>query len=179
MMKRTTSFTAGSGIPELSAEDRPFQDPYAGFAPMPRRPAAAPPRAQVNIKFLRTFLALVEERNTTRAAQRLGMHKTNVLTQVSRLEEAVGHQLLERRFPPAGKEESGRTQLTAAGRQFLPKAIEAVRAHDRLFDDAPIENDPREANRVVASRLIEVALAALRHDLTEEQREKFYANLFG
>ena len=137
------------------------------------------PHSQVNIKFLRTFLALVEERNTTKAAQRLGMHKTNVLTQVSRLEEAVGFPLLERRFPPSGKEESGRTQLTPAGRQFLPKAIEAVRAHDRLFDDRPVESDPREANRVVASRLMEVALAALRHDLTEEDREKFYTNLLG
>ena len=122
---------------------------------------------------------MVEERNTTRAAQRLGMHKTNVLTQVSRVEEAVGVQLLERRFPPSGKDESGRTQLTAAGRQFLPKALEVVRAHDRLFDDQPVETDPREANRAVASRLMEVALAALRHDLTEEDREKFYASLFG
>ena len=82
------------------------------------------------MKFLRTFLALVEERNTAKVAKRLGTAQTNVMNHVVKIEMIVGARLLERNFPP-NREEQGRTQLTEAGRQFLPKAIAAMRAHEQ------------------------------------------------
>ena len=78
--------------------------------------------------------------------------------------------LLEKRFPPA-RAEAGRTQLTEAGQAFLPKAIEAMAAHDAMFDDALQIRDPREVSRIVASRLVELALAALRHDLSDDDQK--------
>ena len=137
-----------------------------------------PEHPLVNIKFLRTFLTLVEERSTKQAGHRLNMSKSNVLLHISGLEKVVGVQLLERRFPPY-REEMGRTQLTEAGRAFLPKAMEAVRAHDRLFDDASLKSDPREQNWAIATQFIEMALAALRHDLSEKDRMWLYDTLAG
>ena len=128
------------------------------------------------MKFLRTFLVLVEERSTAKAGRRLGMHKSNVLAQVARIEDVIGAQLFHRQFPPS-KEEHGRTQLTEAGRAFLPKAVAAIQAYDRLFDDTPVESDPREINRAIATTLIEKALAALRHDLSDADLKRLYDNL--
>ncbi len=142
--------------------------------PPPRLPDAAP--QHVNMKMLRTFLVLVEERSTAKAGARLGMSKSNVLVHITSLEKILDTQLLERRFPP-NRDETGRTQLTEAGRAFLPKALDALRAHDRMFDDTPLGNDPREANRAIASALVELALTALRHDLSEDDRELAYGLL--
>ena len=138
--------------------------------------SADPPT--VNIKFLRTFLALVEERSTVKTAKRLSIAKASVPDHIARIEAMAGARLLEQRFPP-NREERGRTQLTEAGRKFLPKAIEALRAHDRLFDDAPMESDPREANRILAMHLMEATLAALRHDLSDDDRQRLYDTLLG
>ena len=125
------------------------------------------------MKMLRTFLVLVEERSTAKAGARLGMSKSNVLVHITSLEKVLGQQLLARRFPPT-RDETGRTQLTEAGRAFLPKALAALRAHDRMFDDAPLGADPREANRAIASALVELARAALQHDLSDRDRELAY-----
>ena len=132
----------------------------------------------VNMKFLRTFLALVEERSTAKVSVRIGTAQSNVMQHVTNVERAVGAQLLERRIP-SNQQEQGRTQLTEAGRQFLPKALAAMSAYDRLFDDAPIGNDPREASRIIALQLIENAIAALRHDISDEQLKRLYDNLIG
>ena len=137
----------------------------------------APP-PHMNMKFLRTFLTLVEERSTAKVSVRMGTVQGNVMHHITRVERAVGAQLLERRLPPNRKEQ-GRKQLTEAGRQFLPKALAAMSAHDRLFDDVPIGNDPREASRIIAVQFLETALAALRHDLSEEERQRLYENLTG
>lgn len=152
-------------------------DPIALNAKIPSMPAPAPrSHAHANMKFLRTFLTLVEERSTAKAAQRLGTAQANVMNHVVRIETIVGERLLERNFPP-NREEQGRTRLTEAGRQFLPKAIAAMRAHDRLFEDVSIGDDPREASRLVALRFIETALSALRHDLTDAQLNSLYNTL--
>ena len=128
----------------------------------------------VNVKFLRTFLALVEERSTAKAARRLGMTRPSVLNHIAALEKVLGRRLLERRFPPK-RAETGRTQLTDAGRALLPKAAEVVRAHDRLFADVPVGQDAREeADRAVAAGLIELARNALRRDLSEDDRKRIH-----
>lgn len=77
-------------------------------------------------------------------------------------------ELLERNFPPT-KEKVGRTKRTEAGLTFLPKAAEAVRAFDSLFDDSP-SHDPREIDRVLAARLLELAMTALPQDLPDADR---------
>ena len=130
----------------------------------------------LNMKFLRTFLLQVEERSTAKTARRLGISSAGVHGHLRALDKHVGYPLLERRFPP-DQAERGRTQLTEAGRAFLPKALNAMQAHDRLVDDLPQNQDPREASRIITSRLMELALAALRHDLSDEDRERLYDGL--
>lgn len=127
--------------------------------------------ADVNVKILRSFLALVEERSTIIAGRRLGIPQSRVRDHVSALERAVGKPLLKRRFPP-NREETGRTQLTEEGHVFLPRAVEALRAYDRMFDEWSVQADPREHNRVVALALLEKVLSALKHDLSDEERER-------
>ena len=124
----------------------------------------------LNMKYLRTFLIQVEEKSTAKTARRVGVSQNSVTGHIRAVEEAVGQPLLEKRFPPA-RAEAGRTQLTEAGRAFLPKAIEAMAAHDAMFDDALQIRDPREVSRIVASRLVELALAALRHDLSDDDHK--------
>ena len=127
----------------------------------------------VNIKFLRTFLVLVKERSTAETARRMGMSKANVLTHVDAIEKIVGKRLLERRFPP-NLAERGRTQLTQAGRVFLPNAVEAVQAHDMMFVDAAVEQNSREVNQAIAAGLMELALGALRHDLPDDDQKRIH-----
>ena len=125
----------------------------------------------VNIKFLRSFVVLVEERNSAKAGRRLGIPQSRVRDHIAALEEAVGKRLLERRFPTE-QAETGRTQLTEDGRAFLPKAIEVMRAYNRMFDDIPVGVDQREHNRAIALGLMEMALAALKHDLSDEDQKR-------
>ena len=132
----------------------------------------------VNMKFLRTFLALVEEKSTAKTARRMGIAKANVLVHVAAIEKVIGERLLERRFPP-NRAEMGRTQLTEAGRAFLPKAVETVRAHDKMFADVAVEQDSQEVDRAIAAGLMELARDALRHDLSDDDRKRIYDSLLG
>ena len=128
----------------------------------------------VNVKYLRTFLVLVEERSSTRTAHRLRMTRPSVLNHIAALEKVLGRRLFERRLPPE-RAGTGRTQLTDAGRALLPKAAEVVRAHDRLFADAPVGQDAwEEVDRAVAAGLIELARDALRHDLSDDDRKQIH-----
>ena len=130
----------------------------------------------VNTKWVRAFLIQAEERSTSKTARRLGISKAGVLGRIQALEKSAGVPLFERRFSTKHPE-YGRTQLTDAGRQFLPKAIEAMKAHERMFAEVSSEPDPREVNRIISTRLMEIALDALRHDLSDEDRDRLYKNL--
>ena len=131
----------------------------------------------VSIKFVRTFLILVEEKSTAVAARRTGLSQPSVRFHLAEVEKAVGERLIERRTLPA-RADLGRMQLTEAGRAFLPKAVEAVRAYDRMFADAPSDRDLQEAiNPAIAADLLELARDALRHDLSEDQRKIIQAIL--
>lgn len=128
----------------------------------------------INMKFLRTFLAVIEERSGPRAAARLGIKYHSVTVHIAAIERAVGAPLLERRIA-SSKEEAGRMQLTAAGIAFLPKAIEAMATHDAMFDNnnnTEGEPDPREVNRITAISLSELLLDVLRHDVSDETRAR-------
>ena len=130
----------------------------------------------VNMKHLRAFLVVVEKRSTAKTAHCLDISQESVRIQIGQLEETVGKRLLERRFPPK-RGEAGRTQLTEDGRAFLPKAIEAMRAHDRMFDDKFLDLDPRMLASMLATLALETAEAALKGELPEEDAERIRNSL--
>ena len=132
--------------------------------------------SHVNMKYLRTFLVMIGQKNSAKTAHCLGISQDSVRLQIGRLEKVVGKRLLQRRVPP-NPEEMGRTQLTEEGRAFLPKAIMALQAHDRLLEDRSVGHDPRTEVSVLVSGLLEKALAALRHDLSGEERHFIYKTL--
>ena len=80
--------------------------------------------AAMNMRFLRSFLAVAEERSSARAAQRLGLPRQSVTQHVAAVEKAVGLKLLEAGYPREPRQ-VGRTQLTEQGRLFYPKALRA------------------------------------------------------
>ena len=123
----------------------------------------------MNMKYLRSFLALVQERSAARAAARLGLSRNSLAHHVAAVEEAVGRPLLEAPWPREARR-TGRTQLTEHGLAFFPKAVRALRAHDELFDARPAEQDPRDARLTLLHGLLELALDTARNNLTEADR---------
>ncbi len=125
--------------------------------------------SNMNMKYLRSFLALAQERSAARAADRLGLSRNSLAHHVAAVEDAVGHRLLEAPWPREARQ-VGRTQLTAHGLAFFPKAVRALRAHDELFDDRPAEQDPRDARLTLLHGLLELALDTARNNLTDADR---------
>jgi DNA-binding transcriptional LysR family regulator len=74
----------------------------------------------MELRHLRYFIAVVEERNFTRAAERLHVAQPGISAQIKQLERELGQPLLDR------AERSVR--LTAAGEAFLPYARAALDA---------------------------------------------------
>ena len=74
------------------------------------------------LRHLRAFVAVAEELNFTRAAQRLHLAQQALSTQVRQLEERVGATLVERT--------TRRVELTPAGRVFYEHAVALLAAAD-------------------------------------------------
>ena len=127
----------------------------------------------VNMMHLRTFLVMVEEKSYEKTARSLDLSEQSVRNYIANLEKTVGKRLLGRRVP-ANREERGRTQLTEAGHLFLPRAIAALQAHDRMFDDIIVAQDPRTVANALAAALLEMARAVLTHDMPEEEVKWVY-----
>jgi DNA-binding transcriptional LysR family regulator len=76
----------------------------------------------MELRHLRYFVAIAEEQSFTRAAERLWIAQPGLSTQMRRLEDELGIQLLERH--PRG------VNLTPAGELFLERARVALEASD-------------------------------------------------
>ncbi|MFP5022841.1 LysR substrate-binding domain-containing protein [Pseudonocardia phyllosphaerae] len=81
----------------------------------------------MELRHLRSFVALAEERHFGRAAARLHIAQPALSQQLNRLEHEVGARLLERSTRHA--------ELTEAGALLLERAREILANHDRTTDD--------------------------------------------
>ena len=121
------------------------------------------------LRHLRAFLAVAEERSFTRAADRLFVTQQQLSRQIAQMEDELGLRLFERT--------TRRVELTDAGERMLDQARRAVRTADRAF--AIARDEDRGALRVdVSSSSLEtgaVILERLRRsapDLRIEQVER-------
>src|SRR4051794_31061853 len=76
----------------------------------------------LDTRLLRAFVAVAEELNFTRAAQRLFIAQQALSSQVRQLEDRLGAKLFERT--------TRRVSLTEAGEQLLPHAVATLQALD-------------------------------------------------
>src|SRR3954471_15615149 len=77
----------------------------------------------MELRHLRYFVAVAEERNFTRAAQRLNIAQPPLSRQIQQLEEALGVQLLERGSRPLKLTETGKFFYSHAA-QLLAQTTE-------------------------------------------------------
>ena len=80
----------------------------------------------MNLRQFRYVVAVAEERNITRAAERLGLQPPPLSRQIKAIEREIGVQLFHRK--PRGVE------LTAAGRAFLDNARAVLAQVDHTFE---------------------------------------------
>ncbi|BAI74264.1 transcriptional regulator (plasmid) [Azospirillum sp. B510] len=78
----------------------------------------------MELRHLRYFLAVVAERNFTRAAERLNMAQPPLSRQIQQLEEELGLQLIERDSRPL--------RLTEAGRLIYEQAVQVLERVDEI-----------------------------------------------
>ncbi|GER17776.1 LysR substrate-binding domain-containing protein [Variovorax boronicumulans] len=118
----------------------------------------------VQLRHLRAFVAVAQERHLARAAERLSLSQPAVSKTLSELEAVVGTRLVER--SQAGRR--GVQGLTPAGEQLLAHALRVLEALDASAQAvAPAAGGRIERLRIgalpsVAPALLPVALARLR-----------------
>jgi DNA-binding transcriptional LysR family regulator len=92
----------------------------------------------VPIDILRAFVAVVEARGFTRAAEELGRTQPTISLQVKRLEELVEAPLFKR---------GGRFELSAVGEVCFDYGKRLLRLHDHMLEELG-RNNPNDAMRV-------------------------------
>jgi DNA-binding transcriptional LysR family regulator len=92
----------------------------------------------IPIDILRAFVAVVEARGFTRAAQELGRTQPTISLQVKRLEELVEAPLFKK---------GGRFELSAVGEVCFDYGKRLLRLHDDMLDELG-RNDPNVAMRI-------------------------------
>jgi DNA-binding transcriptional LysR family regulator len=113
----------------------------------------------MELRHARYFVAVAEELNFRRAAERLHLAQPSLSTQIRRLEEDVGVQLLER--------DSHKVELTPAGRSFLEGC-------QRLLQDA--DNYTRTARRIARGESVPLSIGfvpSLAHGLLPSVLRRF------
>jgi len=83
---------------------------------------------RMELQQLRHFIAAAEERNITRAAQKIFLTQSALSRQIKALEEEIGQCLLERR--------AHSIRLTPVGEALLPEARELLQHADRVIEAA-------------------------------------------
>jgi DNA-binding transcriptional LysR family regulator len=116
---------------------------------------------QPELRLIRYFVAVAEEGNITRAAERLHMAQPPLSTAIRQLEEQLGVALLDRT--------SRQVRLTSAGEQLLEQGRELLAHADSVVGDVQaIEGSP--------SGLLRCGLSpAARFDLVPELLERWSA----
>ncbi len=116
---------------------------------------------QPELRLIRYFVAVAEEGNITRAAERLHMAQPPLSTAIRQLEEQLGVALLDRT--------SRQVRLTTAGEQLLEQGRELLSHADTVVGDVQaIEGSP--------SGLLRCGLSpAARFDLVPELLERWSA----
>ncbi len=82
----------------------------------------------VELRHLRCLVAVAEERSFSRAAKRLGITQPSVSQLLKRLEDVLGHRLVER--------DRASVALTALGEMLLPRMRQALAAVDSALEEA-------------------------------------------
>jgi len=118
----------------------------------------------VQLRHLRCFVAVAQERHLARAAERLALSQPAMSKTLTELEELAGTRLVER----GGAGRRGVQGLTAAGEQLLAQALRVLEAIDASAQAvAPVAGARLERLRIgalpsVAPSLLPQALARLR-----------------
>src|SRR3984885_6771493 len=92
----------------------------------------------IPIDILRAFVAVVEARGFTRAAEELGRTQPTISLQVKRLEELVEAPLFKK---------NGRFELSSVGEVCFEYGKRLLRLHDDMLDELG-RNDPNHAMRI-------------------------------
>ncbi len=116
---------------------------------------------QVEVRHLRSFVAVAEELNFTRAAERLHIAQQALSAQIRQLEERMGAQLFVRT--------SRMVELTPAGRILAEQAPALLRALEEVVETA------RQAADGTAGSLAVGLLATAELDLTPRLLREFHA----
>jgi DNA-binding transcriptional LysR family regulator len=93
----------------------------------------------IPIDILRAFVAVVEARGFTRAAEELGRTQPTISLQVKRLEELVEAPLFRK---------GGRFELSAVGEVCFDYGKRLLRLHDDMLDEIVGRNNPSGALRI-------------------------------
>ena len=106
----------------------------------------------MNLRQLQYFVAVVEEGNFTRAAQRLYVAQPSLSKQLAALEHELGGPLIERL--------TRGVRLTPSGRAFLPEARAAILSAERARRSARMAHD-LEAGELEIATVLSIAIGLL------------------
>jgi DNA-binding transcriptional LysR family regulator len=119
---------------------------------------SAEPLRNLDLNLLLALDALLDERNVSRAAVRLGISQPSMSASLARLRRHFGDELLQR--------QGNRYQLTALGTQLAAR-IPAVLVGVRRVFDATLDFDPAVADREFTLTVSDYAAAILGEPLAE------------
>lgn len=109
-------------------------DTLESIDPIYRAVESFPTLADLKLKDLKYLLAVADTRHFGRAAARCFVSQPTLSTQLKKLEEYLGLQLIER--------QPRRVALTAAGERIAERARNIVEASDEILEIARSEHDP-------------------------------------